>query len=318
MDGTKKEGVSVLEKINSSKRNDPFADESAPTQGSGQTIVLTILAVAAIIAVITLFLGGGITGAAIGITGSNTAPGGVLIQNTGSTTGSSVGNIADSGINDDANPDGTTVTEAKQNAADSDQVSNPSASSGSNTVLLKAETDRTEAPISLSLDFSQIPSLDATVSLSSIELNADNLGSSVRINGDLLEANSEVTLELSNYFGRFSLNEHSTTLIGTVSQIHLNGVSLLSDQEITIEIDALQYDHIQTDQISFSYLYLEPGSGTLELEDLLTYKLQDNTLDFYDFLGQMTINPGDSLPFSLSGEAESLESSSSILQLAVE
>ena len=118
--------------------------------------------------------------------------------------------------------------------------------------------------------------------------------------------------------GRFKVNAHTTTLEGTISEIHLNGVSILSESEIEIEIDALRYDTITTDDISFSYMYFPAGEGNLKVIDRLTYELEGDAIDLYDFYGEMTLSSNEGYPVTLVGEAESLESSSNILQLGVQ
>jgi hypothetical protein len=306
----KREGLSVLDKISSnpSKQNKAKSNkEPINLRLSPQTIVLTILVTIVLIALVGLFLSGKLTGALVGTAGTN-----LLNSNPEELDTQAISGSSQSQLDTNTPPTNEAITNSKTQNTASSQGTN------SNTALLNSETDRTQAPILLELEYSKVPNIDATVSLPQVKITTNNLGSSVRVNGDLLDASSEVSLQLNDFFGRFSLNEHSLTLSGSIRQIRLNGISLLSDQEISIEIDALSYDNLQTDQISFSYLYLEPGSGELNLEDKLSYILEDTTIDLYDYSGQLIVNPENSLPTKLKGEVESIESSSSELKLAAE
>ncbi len=329
VDGVKREGITVLDKISYSNNktqvvNEPVKEESKETNHSTQTAILTILAAIAIVGGLALVLGDGLTGATIGtLAGPGTATT-VLADSSiqGATTSTTEGNIGDS--NNAADSEGNIVgSSSKTYLAQGVTTDQETESSNSNTeqtekTIPKVDSSRTNDPINFELQFSNVPEIDATVSLSQIILVAKNLGSSVRINGDLLEANSQVTIDLSDFVGRFKVNAHTTTLEGTISQIHLNGVSLLSDSEISIEIDALSYDFISTDDISFSYMYFSNGDGQLEVADRLSYKLDGDSIDVYDFYGQMILSTTDTYPVNLIGESESLESSSNILQLGLQ
>ncbi len=329
VDGVKREGITVLDKISSSYNktqvvNEPVKEENKETNHSTQTVILTILAAIAIVGGLALVLGDGLTGASIGtLTGPGTATT-VLTDSSiqGATTSTTEGNIGDSNSGSDSvgNQEGSQSKTYLAQGVTTDQETDESNSNTEQTgkTIPNVDSSRTNDPINFELQFSNVPEIDATVSLSEISLLASNLGSSVRINGDLLEANSEVTIDLSDFLGRFKVNAHTTTLDGTISQIHLNGVSLLSDSEISIEIDALSYDAISTDDISFSYMYFPAGDGQLEVADRLSYKLKGDSIDVYDFYGQMILSTKGSYPVTLIGESESLESSSNVLQLGVQ
>ncbi len=297
MDKMRREGVSVLEKINPQVDKPSNLKENKGIEDhTKQAVILSALAVIAIVGLLGLFMSGNLTGASIGTLAQGIAAD-ATVTDTSSVTGSNDGST---------NGEETTTTE-----------STTSVSSGSGTTS-GGSNNRAEDPISFELSSSIVPDLDTTTSLPKITLTSVSLGSSVRVNGDLLEANTEVTVELSDFVGQFSLNAHTVSLDGSISQIYLNGVSILTETEIDLEIDALAYGHLETDDITFSYLYLGPGTGDLEVEDRLRYSLDGDTLDLYDFVGSMSVTPSDNEPLTLIGTAESIESSSSILELDVE
>ena len=320
VDGVKKEGVSVLDKISYSDKKSTVVDkevkdESTQTNHSTQTAFLTILAAIAIVAGLALVFNGGLTGATVGtLVGTGSATTGVTdtaVQE--STTSTLEDNIQDPSYDKvEYNAQGTTTDSSTTNNKES------KISDSTKRTIPNVDVSRTNDPINFELQFDNMPEIDATVSLSDITLVANNLGSSVRINGDLLEANSKVTIDLSDFLGRLRVNAHTTSLEGTISQIRLNGVSILSDSEIEIEIDALSYDTLTTDVISFSYMYFPEGNGQLEVADRLSYELEQDSIDLYDFYGQMILSTKDSYSVTLIGESESLESSSNVLQLGLQ
>lgn len=305
--GIIKEGVSVLEKMNkdSHKANAKHSHSHKKNQRDNvQNTVLASLAIIAIVLVLMLTFGRGITGAAVGLTGAATTPSAIMESSTNPANTVTKIDIANEEVDTDNSKEDSTKTalEAKE----------------SNRNIPIIDYVRTEDPIAFELDFSKVPDIDATVSLSDLRIQAEALGSSIRINGDLVEAKTSVTIDLSEFVGRMKVNEHTVSLEGTISQIHLNGVSLLSETEIEIEIDALTYQEIETQDITFSYLYLPSGDGDLQAINRLSYELEDDAIDIYDFYGEMTISDDESTPFSLQGDAESLESSSNLLQLGIQ
>lgn len=313
VDGLKKEGVSVLDSISNNKNNIVDTGKK-PVKHSTQITVLVILAAFAIITGLFFLANGGMTGASISTLGASSTTSLSDSTDSGLTTSSSEGGIQ--------NTDGSISTksndESNQPESQLDSPSSDSLDKDPESPITDVDTSRTEDPIAFELEFSNVPEVDAKISLSEISLTSNYIGSSIRLNGDLLEADSEVTVDLSNFLGRLRINEHTVSLDGSISQIKLNGVSILSDSEIEIEVDALSYSSVTTDEISFSYMFLHSGEGTLEVIDRLTYELDSDSLDLYDYYGSMIVTTGDKYPFALSGEVESLESSSNILQLGIE
>ncbi len=182
-----------------------------------------------------------------------------------------------------------------------------------------SETERKiNNPLSLILTFNQIPSIKKEVSVDEISLEFTDLTTKIKINDDRIELNNieEVGLDIKEFSGTIIFNKESLSLDGLAKRIAVNGVTLSSSKEdLKISFDDLVYTYLDLTEVEMEELELPAGNGNLEMEEKLSYVLEDESLKLGSFKGDMILSREDEIVLGMEGLANGLTLRGSLLNL---
>ncbi len=171
----------------------------------------------------------------------------------------------------------------------------------------------------LSLQFSTMPDFDMVANLPEVVLELDSANGEITLDGSaLIVENGEVQIEFKEFVGSISLESGLLDIDGGSHKVTINGVVLDKNSEISVSADALDYDRAFLMGVSFSSLFLPEGDGTLEVNNKLTYLLENEYIDLAGFDGEIQLIPDADEKVELYGTAENVGVGGSELDLGVE
>ncbi|MDP3699119.1 MAG: hypothetical protein Q8R47_06045 [Nanoarchaeota archaeon] len=146
--------------------------------------------------------------------------------------------------------------------------------------------------IPLSLSFDQIPTLEKNATVERVDLEFDDLSTTITVNGDKLELKNlkEVTLSIQDFIGRLNLETSELSLSGTATRIEVNNIAFSSEKALPISFQGLNYKHLQLLNIELKDLGLPRGEGELRVGKKLRYTLEDEELKMLYFKGTLTVD----------------------------
>lgn len=153
----------------------------------------------------------------------------------------------------------------------------------------KTKTYRT---VPVSLTFSRIPTLEKNATIAGVNLEFDDLSTTIMVNGDKLELNNlkEVGLSIENFVGKVNLEASEFSLTGTARRIKVNDIAFSSEKDLPISFQGLNYKYLQLNDIELKDLELPQGSGELKVGEKLWYKLEDEELKMLYFKGALSVD----------------------------
>src|SRR3989344_1065642 len=146
--------------------------------------------------------------------------------------------------------------------------------------------------VPLSVLFSQIPVFEKEAVIDLLELEFDDLSTTITVNGDNLELKNlkEVKLSIQDFIGNVNLKQSEFSVTGTAKRIEVNGVAFSSEKDLPVSFHGLNYKQIKLSNIELKDLDLRRGSGELKVGEKLRYSLEDEELKVLYFKGLLSVN----------------------------
>lgn len=164
--------------------------------------------------------------------------------------------------------------------------------------------------IPLSLTFNRIPTFEKNATVDDVNLEFNDLSTTVKVNGDKLELNNlrEVKLSIHNFVGIVDLKSSEVSLSGTARGISINGIAFSSEKDVPISFQGLDYRYLQLNNIELKDLELPRGDGELKIGEKLQYSLENEELKMLYFKGSLTAdkNSSSSPQLSMDGDVKGI------------
>lgn len=146
--------------------------------------------------------------------------------------------------------------------------------------------------IPLSLSFDKVPVVEKNATIDGVNLEFEDLSTTITVNGDKLELKNlkEVSLSIRDFVGQVNLETSELSLSGTAKRIEVNNIAFSSEKALPISFQGLNYKHLQLLNIELKDLELSRGSGELRVGEKLRYTLEDEELKMLYFKGTLTVD----------------------------
>ncbi|MBT4651082.1 hypothetical protein HOC13_01015 [Candidatus Woesearchaeota archaeon] len=158
--------------------------------------------------------------------------------------------------------------------------------------------------ISLKVELDTVPKVsEGNVKAETIELKFRDLSAKIKVNEEELELQNleEVDMLLEGFDGELEFDYFGTSATGEADRLVVNGISFSTKGTLEVSFKELSYDSLEIVNTKFESLNVNEGSGSLNIQDKLDYKLNDEELLISGFQGGLFINGTDS---SLEGEVD--------------
>lgn len=161
-----------------------------------------------------------------------------------------------------------------------------------NQLVGEGSKPKTYRNVPLSLSFNKIPTVDKNATMEGVNLEFDDLSTTILINGDKLELKNlkEVSLSITEFIGQVHLEASELSLSGTAKGIEVNNIAFSSENSLPISFQGLNYQHLQLLNIELKDLELPRGSGELRVGEKLRYTLEDEELKMLYFKGALIVD----------------------------
>lgn len=149
--------------------------------------------------------------------------------------------------------------------------------------------------VDFTLSSNTIPILEKEVTISQLSLNSADISPHIKVNGDNLELSNiqEINLKIAGFNGKISVDDVLFSLDGSAKRLEINGIALVSDKEISISFEGLEYHHASFEEIALDSVQFVSGTGNFKVSDGLEYKLEEGqSITIYQYLGNLNINKG--------------------------
>lgn len=148
--------------------------------------------------------------------------------------------------------------------------------------------------IPMVLSFNRIPVVEKEAKISKVNLEFDDLSTTIMVNGDRLELNNlkEVELSIEGFAGLVNFGSSELSLSGTARRIEVNDIAFSSEKEVPIVFQGLNYGRLHISDIELKDLELGEGDGKLAVGEKLSYILDDEEVKMIYFNGALTIDKG--------------------------
>ena len=172
----------------------------------------------------------------------------------------------------------------------------------------KLKSNRGGVPVALT--FNRIPEVEKEAKISVLNLEFDDLSTTITVNGDQLELKNlkEVDLSIEDFAGKVILGSTEFSLAGTARRIEVNDIAFSSEKEVPILFQGLNYQHLHIADLELKDLELDRGNGELTVGEKLRYTLDDEELKILYFNGGLTIDKEarNSTSLAMEGEVKGL------------
>lgn len=148
--------------------------------------------------------------------------------------------------------------------------------------------------IPMVLSFNRIPVVEKEAKISKVDLEFDDLSTTIMVNGDQLELNNlkEVELSIEGFAGLVNFGSSELSLSGTARRIEVNDIAFSSEKDVPIVFQGLNYGRLHISDIELKDLELGEGDGKLAVGEKLSYILDDEEVKMIYFNGALTIDKG--------------------------
>lgn len=203
-------------------------------------------------------------------------------------------------------------TAASDSAEEFDQEFNRLLSEGG-----KASRLKNYRSVPLELSFNRVPVVEKEAKIRKVELEFNDLTTTIMINGDKLELKNlkEVELSVEDFTGLVDFGSSELSLSGTAKRIEVNGVAFSSEKEVPIVFQGLNYKHLHISDLELKDLELGKGDGELTVGEKLRYALEDEEVKMLYFKGALTIDKEarNSTALALKGEVRGIYTGGELL-----
>jgi len=171
--------------------------------------------------------------------------------------------------------------------------------------------------VPVSLSFSRVPTLEQNATIDGVNLDFDDLSTTIIINGDKLELKNlkQVDLSIQDFVGQVTLETSEFSLSGTAKSIEVNNIAFSSEKSLPISFQGLNYKQLQLFNIELKNLELPRGSGELKVGEKLRYLLEDEELKMLYFKGALSVDKRNSTNsmLALDGDVKGLYDNGDLL-----
>ena len=173
--------------------------------------------------------------------------------------------------------------------------------------------------VPLELSFNRVPIVQKEATIREVELEFDDLSTTIIVNGDKLELKNlkEVKLSIEDFAGMVNFGSSELSLSGTARRIEVNGVVLASAKDIKVSFGKIMYDYADFDQLVISDLSVGAANGEVTVSDRLNYKLEGEGIGLYNVQGRLTFDLAGSTTTSFIGIVRGIDLAGEILSLEV-
>ena len=142
------------------------------------------------------------------------------------------------------------------------------------------------------LSFNKVPEVQKEAKVKKVELEFDDLTTTIMVNGDKLELKNlkEVELSIEDFAGLVNFGSSEFSLSGTAKRIEVNGIAFSSEKEVPIVFQGLNYKRLHISELELKDLELGKGDGELTEGEKLRYALEEEELKMLYFKGALTID----------------------------
>ncbi len=146
--------------------------------------------------------------------------------------------------------------------------------------------------VPLELSFNRVPIVQKEATIREVELEFDDLSTTIIVNGDKLELKNlkEVKLSIEDFAGMVNFGSSELSLSGTARRIEVNDIAFSSEKEVPILFQGLNYQHLHISDLELKDLELNRGDGELTVGEKLRYTLENEELKILYFIGSLTID----------------------------
>ena len=147
-----------------------------------------------------------------------------------------------------------------------------------------------EVPVSITFD--QIPHVKKDTKVSDLELQFNDLTTTISINDDKLELNNikEVRLRIKSFVGVIDFDEDSFGMNGVARRIEINDVAFSYEDDLSISFSNLLYNTFTVDDISLKEVEFPQGNGMLSVAEKLSYTLEGEEVKVYSYDGAVRVS----------------------------
>ena len=146
--------------------------------------------------------------------------------------------------------------------------------------------------VPLTLSFNRVPVVQKEARIREVELEFDDLSTTIIVNGDKLELKNlkKVKLSIEDFAGMVNFGSSELSLSGTARRIEVNDIAFSSEKEVPILFQGLNYRHLHISDLELKDLELNRGDGELTVGEKLRYILENEELKILYFIGSLTID----------------------------
>ncbi|MEK6905362.1 MAG: hypothetical protein AABX24_03080 [Nanoarchaeota archaeon] len=186
------------------------------------------------------------------------------------------------------------------------QDSQPDIAAELNQLVGEENKDNNYRNIPLSLSFNRIPTVEKNATIEGVNLEFDDLSTTIIVNGDKLELNNlkEVSLSINSFVGKFNLEPSELSLSGTARGIEVNNIVFSSEKDLPISFQGLNYKHLELLNVELNNLELPEGNGELRVGEKLRYTLENEEIKMLYFKGALIVDKKYSNDSSLQLEGD--------------
>ncbi len=201
--------------------------------------------------------------------------------------------------------------------AGQDQNSQPDIAQELNQLVGEGNKNNDYRSIPMSLSFNRIPAVEKNATIEGVNLEFDDLSTTIIVNGDKLELNNlkEVSLSINNFVGTFNLEPSELSLSGTARGIEVNNIIFSSEKDLPISFQGLNYKHLELLNVELKNLELPEGNGELRVGEKLRYTLENEEIKILYFKGAMIVDKkySNDSTLMLEGDVKGLYDSGDLL-----
>jgi|APSaa5957512622_1039677.scaffolds.fasta_scaffold71742_1 hypothetical protein len=178
--------------------------------------------------------------------------------------------------------------------------------------------NKKRVPITLSFD--KTINYQQDIKISEMNLNFNDLTTTIMVNEDKLELNNlqEVSLKVEGFKGAIIFEKEGFSLDGKVRRLTVNEMALSSNNEISITFNNLDYHYINIKDLELENLEFPKGNGNMKIGDKLDYSIINEELFVSYFEGDFTVDKNNEPTLMMDGMAQGIRASGDALLLTLE
>jgi hypothetical protein len=173
--------------------------------------------------------------------------------------------------------------------------------------------------VNVAVQFNKVPIVKKETTVKILEASFSSPRIPIKINDNFLELSDseEILIHLEDFEGELNFDNLDLSLDGVANRVKVNGITFSAKNKISILLDDASYNYLFVDEIELKELNLPNGDGELSVSEKLSYSLEQEGLNFYSFMGRITIDESSENLLDMEGVAKGIDVSGALLNLDV-